>query len=85
MLVNQLSEDSYCKLFLLIVFICLSLLTVKHRSNVFLWVQCWGTVKQSSRVYIFDSFQLRFLTGQVDKRTLEKYEREAKEKNRETW
>jgi peptide chain release factor subunit 3 len=25
------------------------------------------------------------LTGQVDKRTLEKYEREAKEKNRETW
>lgn len=26
-----------------------------------------------------------FLTGQVDKRTLEKYEREAKEKNRETW
>ena len=27
----------------------------------------------------------RFLTGQVDKRTLEKYEREAKEKNRETW
>jgi len=29
--------------------------------------------------------QLLFLTGQVDKRTLEKYEREAKEKNRETW
>ncbi len=28
---------------------------------------------------------VRFLTGQVDKRTLEKYEREAKEKNRETW
>lgn len=28
---------------------------------------------------------LLFLTGQVDKRTLEKYEREAKEKNRETW
>ena len=27
----------------------------------------------------------RYLTGQVDKRTLEKYEREAKEKNRETW
>ncbi|KAK2571598.1 Eukaryotic peptide chain release factor GTP-binding subunit ERF3B [Acropora cervicornis] len=26
-----------------------------------------------------------YLTGQVDKRTLEKYEREAKEKNRETW
>ena len=26
-----------------------------------------------------------FLTGMVDKRTLEKYEREAKEKNRETW
>jgi len=25
------------------------------------------------------------LTGMVDKRTLEKYEREAKEKNRETW
>jgi len=30
-------------------------------------------------------FFCRYLTGQVDKRTLEKYEREAKEKNRETW
>lgn len=28
---------------------------------------------------------LRYLTGMVEKRTLEKYEREAKEKNRETW
>lgn len=28
---------------------------------------------------------VRYLTGGVDKRTLEKYEREAKEKNRETW
>ena len=28
---------------------------------------------------------LRFLTGQVDKRTLEKYEKEAKEKGRESW
>ena len=28
---------------------------------------------------------MMFLTGMVDKRTLEKYEREAKEKNRETW
>ena len=27
----------------------------------------------------------RYLTGQVDKRTLEKFEREAKSKNRETW
>uniref|UniRef100_A0A4W3IFV0 G1 to S phase transition 1 n=1 Tax=Callorhinchus milii TaxID=7868 RepID=A0A4W3IFV0_CALMI len=27
----------------------------------------------------------KYLTGMVDKRTLEKYEREAKEKNRETW
>ena len=27
----------------------------------------------------------RYLTGQVDKRTLEKYEREAREKNRESW
>ena len=27
----------------------------------------------------------RFLTGQVDKRTLEKFEREARAKNRETW
>merc|ERR1712121_330820 len=26
-----------------------------------------------------------FLTGMVDKRTLEKYEKEAKEKNRESW
>lgn len=29
--------------------------------------------------------QLMYLTGMVDKRTLEKYEKEAKEKNRETW
>ena len=28
---------------------------------------------------------VRYLTGMVDKSTLEKYEREAKEKNRETW
>jgi peptide chain release factor subunit 3 len=28
---------------------------------------------------------IMYLTGQVDKRTLEKYEREAKEKNRESW
>ena len=30
-------------------------------------------------------FICRYLTGQVDKRTLEKFEREAKSKNRETW
>lgn len=30
-------------------------------------------------------YGVRYLTGGVDKRTLEKYEREAKEKNRETW
>ncbi|KAL7677797.1 hypothetical protein ACOME3_004031 [Neoechinorhynchus agilis] len=29
--------------------------------------------------------QLMFLTGMIDKRTLEKYEKEAKEKNRESW
>ncbi|XP_052405135.1 eukaryotic peptide chain release factor GTP-binding subunit ERF3A [Carassius gibelio] len=29
--------------------------------------------------------QIMYLTGMVDKRTLEKYEKEAKEKNRETW
>ncbi|XP_015930491.1 eukaryotic peptide chain release factor GTP-binding subunit ERF3A [Parasteatoda tepidariorum] len=29
--------------------------------------------------------QVLYLTGMVDKRTLEKYEREAKEKNRESW
>ncbi|CAG0891630.1 unnamed protein product [Cyprideis torosa] len=29
--------------------------------------------------------QIMYLTGMVDKRTLEKYEREAKEKNRESW
>lgn len=35
---------------------------------------------------IFVSFPpYRYLTGMVEKRTLEKYEREAKEKNRETW
>ena len=28
---------------------------------------------------------MMYLTGMVDKRTLEKYEKEAKEKNRETW
>jgi len=29
--------------------------------------------------------QLMYLTGMVDKRTLEKYEKEAKEKGRESW
>ena len=29
--------------------------------------------------------QIMYLTEMVDKRTLEKYEKEAKEKNRETW
>jgi len=29
--------------------------------------------------------QIMYLTGMVDRRTLDKYEREAKEKNRETW
>jgi hypothetical protein len=29
--------------------------------------------------------QILLLTGQVDKRTIAKYEREAKEKNRESW
>ena len=28
---------------------------------------------------------IRFLTGQVDKRTLEKYQNEAREKSRESW
>ena len=28
---------------------------------------------------------IMYLTGMVEKRTLEKYEREAKEKNRESW
>lgn len=31
------------------------------------------------------TFHFRFLTGQVDQRTIQKYEREAKEKNRESW
>lgn len=31
------------------------------------------------------SGQILFLTGQVDKRVIEKYEREAKDKNRESW
>ena len=29
--------------------------------------------------------QIMYLTGMVDKRTLEKYEKEAREKNRESW
>ena len=29
--------------------------------------------------------QILFVTEQVDKRTIEKYEREAKDKNRESW
>lgn len=36
-------------------------------------------------IFIWLVLFCRYLTGQVDKRTLEKYEREAKEKNRETW
>uniref|UniRef100_A0A673AA01 G1 to S phase transition 1 n=1 Tax=Sphaeramia orbicularis TaxID=375764 RepID=A0A673AA01_9TELE len=35
--------------------------------------------------YVFCMETQQYLTGMVDKRTLEKYEREAKEKNRETW
>ena len=31
------------------------------------------------------SGQILKLTGMVDQRTLEKYERESKEKNRESW
>jgi len=31
------------------------------------------------------NYILRFLTGQVDKRTLEKYQNEAREKSRESW
>ena len=31
------------------------------------------------------SGQILFLTGQVDQRTIQKYEKEAKEKNRESW
>lgn len=30
-------------------------------------------------------FLCRLLTGQVDERTIQKYEKEAKEKNRESW
>uniref|UniRef100_A0A8C9U107 G1 to S phase transition 1 n=1 Tax=Scleropages formosus TaxID=113540 RepID=A0A8C9U107_SCLFO len=36
-------------------------------------------------VFIGHVGEFLYLTGMVDKRTLEKYEREAKEKNRETW
>ena len=53
------------------------------------------TIIKSQKLIIFIYFsdagkstiggQIMFLTGMVDKRTLEKYEREAKEKNRETW
>ncbi len=31
------------------------------------------------------NYILRYLTGQVDKRTLEKYQNEAREKSRESW
>jgi translation elongation factor EF-1alpha len=31
------------------------------------------------------NFLFRFITGQVDKRTLEKYQNEAREKSRESW
>jgi peptide chain release factor subunit 3 len=31
------------------------------------------------------SGQVLLLTGQVDERTIQKYEKEAKEKNRESW
>ena len=39
----------------------------------------------SSKIFPPECVRFRYLTGMVDKRTLEKYEREAKEKNRETW
>jgi translation elongation factor EF-1alpha len=35
--------------------------------------------------FIEELFFRRFLTGQVDKRTLEKYQNEAREKSRESW
>jgi translation elongation factor EF-1alpha len=35
--------------------------------------------------FIEELFFRRFLTGQVDKRTLEKYQIEAREKSRESW
>ena len=53
-----------------------------------MYIHCVHTLYQYSSAHIYRihlSFTFRFLTGQVDKRTLEKYEREAKEKNRETW
>ena len=48
------------------------------------WYLCFPCFFSRRPVYFFFLF-CRYLTGQVDKRTLEKYEREAKEKNRETW
>lgn len=43
-------------------------------------------INENTALHLFVMFNPdRYLTGQVDKRTLEKYEREAKEKNRESW
>ena len=42
-------------------------------------------ISLSNLCLLFSLNVFRYLTGMVDKRTLEKYEREAKEKNRETW
>lgn len=46
-----------------------------------------GVTHRALNILIVFCFPIivRYLTGMVDKRTLEKYEREAKEKNRETW
>lgn len=45
----------------------------------------WAAVVGHQGLAMTPPVSARYLTGMVDKRTLEKYEREAKEKNRETW
>ena len=61
---------------------CTSLLVVPYEIIalcIYLLCSRWGIFRH------FLQFSSRYLTGMVEKRTLEKYEKEAKEKNRETW
>ena len=62
-------------------------------SSLAMLMQVNSLVKQPAfKFYIFSIIgkstiggQIMYLTNMVDKRTLEKYEKEAKEINRETW
>jgi peptide chain release factor subunit 3 len=79
-ILQDLYGDSECDRLicqLVIIFIILSLTVKEHLNIVFV-----GHVDAGKSTM---GGNLLFLTGMVDKRTMEKYEKEAKEAGRETW